>query len=96
MTIEVDRKIYSDSCISKCIYALSKEYGCCRTLNGEKETIEVFSRNPSTNEEEIRHVFLQTLNDYHLRDIIHHETDNIRTLLYAKAFAESDDNTEES
>ncbi len=34
---------------------------------------------------------LETLNDYKLRQIIEEETHDIRTILYAKAFADFDD-----
>ena len=48
-----------------------------------------------TEEETVRHLFLQTLNDYKAREIIATETKDIRTILYAKAFADCEDFDEE-
>lgn len=94
MTIDVDRTIYSDACISKCIYALSKEFDCQRSLHGAIESVKIQSRG-EMEEENVRHIFLQTLNDYKAREIIATETKDIRTILYAKAFADCEDFDEE-
>ena len=91
----IDRAIYSDACITKSIYALSKDYDCQRSLDGTKESVEIAPRDTSISEEEIRHKFIQTLNDYKAREIIASETKDIRTILYAKAFADCDDFDEE-
>lgn len=95
MIIRVDRTIYSDGCITKAVYALSKDYDCQRSLNGSIENIAITSHDNSATEEDIKHIFLQTLNDYKAREIIAEETKDIRTILYAKAFADSDDFDEE-
>lgn len=34
MEIKIDRKVYSDACISKAIYSLSKDYAISRNLEG--------------------------------------------------------------
>ena len=39
MEIRIDRKIYSDGCISKTVYALTRDFRCVRSLDGEMETI---------------------------------------------------------
>lgn len=91
----IDRTIYSDACITKTIYALSKDYDSQRSLSGTKESVEITSRKTSVPEDEIRHAFLQMLNDYKAREIITSETTDIRTILYAKAFADCDDFEEE-
>ena len=95
MTILIDRTIYSDVCVTKTIHALSKDYDCQRSLSGTKETVEIIPRDTSVSEEETRHAFLQMLNDYKARGIIASETKDIRTILYAKAFADCDDFEEE-
>lgn len=95
MTIDIDRTIYSDACITKSIYALSKDYDCQRSLGGTKESVEITPHNTSVSEEETRHAFLQMLNDYKAREVIASETKAIRTILYAKAFADCDDFDEE-
>ena len=94
MRIEVDREIYSDACITKCIYALSKDFDCQRSLLGTVESVEIQPRG-EMEEEKVRHFFLQTLNDYKAREIIATETKDIRTILYAKAFADCEDFDEE-
>lgn len=91
MTIIIDRNLYSDACISKCIYSFSGEFECQRTLSGETETIELFPCLPINEEEALKRRFLQRLNDYKLREIVIEETKDIRTILYAKAFADCKD-----
>lgn len=91
MDITVDRKIYSDICISKTVYSLSKIICCKRRIDGEIETIEVEFMSDSLADEMIERLFWQTLNDYKNREIIAVETKDIRTILYAKAFADCDD-----
>lgn len=90
MRIEVDREIYSDACITKCIYAVSKDFDCQRSLHGTVESVEIQPRE-EMEEGTVRHLFLQTLNDYKAREIIATETKDIRTILYAKAFADCED-----
>ena len=90
MTISIDRNIYSDACISKCIYSFSGEFECQRSLCGETETVEIIS-DATLSEEELTSRFLQRLNDYKLREIVIEETKDIRTILYAKAFADCDE-----
>ena len=92
MTLQIDRKIYSDSCISKVVYWLAEQYNIVRNLEGEQEflSIEGVSDEPS-----FKKSFFEKLNDYKLREIIEAETKDIRTILYAKAFGDFDDITEE-
>lgn len=91
MIIEVDRSVYSDACITKCVYALSNDLDCRRTLCGERERIEVSPRAVDLSPAEVQHLFLCTLNDYKAREVIATETHDIRTILYAKAFADCDE-----
>lgn len=91
MDIKIDRNIYSDACISKAVYSLSKDYTISRSLIGNIETLHI---KPSENEiksEDIEKNLFSSLNDYKLRQIIEEETHDIRTILYAKAFADFDD-----
>lgn len=90
MEIKVDRNIYSDACISKSIYALSDRYFIARSLEGTNEILCV-TGNTEYKEEDVEKEILTTLNDYKLRQIIEDETHDIRTILYAKAFADFDD-----
>ena len=90
MTLRLDRKIYSDSCISKVVYWLSSQYAIDRHLDGEEEIITIDGA-----DENFKSVFFEKLNDYKLREVIDAETKDIRTILYAKAFGDFDDITEE-
>lgn len=91
MKLEIDRKIYSDGCISKAIYSLAKDYAIERLLNGSVETLTISPINTNETEDRIKEKFLSYLNDYKLRQIIADETRDIRTILYAKAFGDFDD-----
>jgi His-Xaa-Ser system protein HxsD len=48
-----------------------------------------------SDEKQFRLEFFQKLNDYKLREQIDKETKDIKTILYAKAFGEFDELTEE-
>ena len=75
MTLDIDRNIFSDNCISTVVETL---------------TIDNVS-----DEKQFRLEFFQKLNDYKLRELIDKETKDIKTILYAKAFGEFDELTEE-
>ena len=92
MTLRIDRKIYSDSCISKVVYWLSDQYTIERRLEGDEELLFI---DGEIDEDQLRKIILEKLNDYKLRGIIDAETKDIRTILYAKAFGDFDDLTEE-
>ena len=96
MTIKIDRKIFNDSAISKTVYWLSGEFSFQRKLEGDSEFITITPKlGVSMNEQDIEMMFLDKLNDYKLREIITCETKDIRTILYAKAFADDDNLSEE-
>lgn len=96
MTIEIDRRIYSDSVISKAIYWLSGDYIIVRQLiDDNTELLTVSIDDSSISEESLKIRLMQTLNDFKLRQIIADETRDIKTILYAKAFAEDEDLSEE-
>ena len=92
MTLHIDRKIYSDSCISKVVYWLSDQYTIARHLDGNEEILVVEGVNEELHFKEILFV---KLNDFKLREVIEIETKDIRTILYAKAFGDFDNITEE-
>ena len=96
MTIEIDRRIYNDSVISKAIYWLSGDYIIVRSLlNDITESISITTKTGSISEQDLEVKLLQTLNDFKLRQIVADETRDIKTILYAKAFAEDEDLSEE-
>ena len=92
-SIDIDRQIYDETVISKAIYWHTANFVITRTVNKNTETI-VFQANKSdfseTEKERILQKFNQDLNDYKLRQIIEQETNDIRTILYVKAFANND------
>ena len=92
MTLDIDRNIFSDSCISTVVYWLSNQYTIQRSL---QESIETLTIDNVSDEKQFRLEFFQKLNDYKLRELIDKETKDIKTILYAKAFGEFDELTEE-
>ena len=92
MIIEVDKNIYSDIVISKVAYWLSSQYTVKRRVLNNLEEIEIIGSIENADILE-REVF-KMLNDYKLREIIANETREIKTILYAKAFAEDDNFSE--
>ena len=88
MTIQIDRNIYSDIVISKVVYWLSGKYIIKRKLLGNIEELDIKA---NENDSEItEEEFYCLLNDYKLRDIVAKETKEIKTILYAKAFADDE------
>lgn len=91
MTLQIDRRIYTDECISKAIYALAARYSFKRSLvSGVEEELIVVPKDDSEDNSVKTEVF-DSLNDYKLRCVIEKETHDIRTILYAKAFSECED-----
>lgn len=95
MTITVDKRIYSDSVISKAVYWLSGDFSIARRLIDEclEEITATALSDVAGTEFETR--FMQLLNDFKLRQIVADETRDIKTILYAKAFAEDEELSED-
>ena len=91
MTLRIDRRIYSDECVSKAIYALAGRYSFKRSLMSEDEEELIVTPKADTEEDTIKMDVYDNLNDYKLRCIIEKETHDIRTILYAKAFSDCED-----
>ncbi len=91
MIFRIDRRLYSDSCITKVVYWLSGQYAIDRHIDGDEEIITI----EGGNDKKLKEEFFEKLNDYKLREVIETETKDIRTVLYAKAFGDFDDITEE-
>lgn len=90
MKIQVDRNIYSDSCIDKAIYNLSDRFTIKRNLFSPttEELDVVLKGNSHADDSLIEETIIDTLNDFKLRDTIEKETHDIRVILYAKAFGD--------
>ncbi len=96
MIINIDRKIFDDSAISKTVYWLSSDFSFQRKLDGDTEIITILPKlGVDMNEQDIEMMFLDKLNDFKLRGIVANETRDIRTILYAKAFADDDNLSED-
>lgn len=91
MTLRIDRRIYSDECISKACYSLADKYSVERSLISETEELLNISSKANAVADATKETIIDRLNDYKLRCIIEKETHDIRTILYAKAFAECED-----
>ncbi len=95
MTVRIDRKIYSDSCISKSVYALADKYTILRSVDEQNEVLDVQTIGlEAGSEESVRKDIINTLNDFKLRCVIEEETKDIRTIIYAKAFADYTESSE--
>jgi len=92
MKIQIDRNIYSDSCIDKAIYNLSDRFSISRSLiSPTLEELSVVVKGSNYNDTMIERTVIDVLNDFKLRDTIEKETHEIRVILYAKAFGDFDD-----
>lgn len=92
MKIQIDRNIYSDSCIDKAIYNLSDRFSISRSLiSPTLEELCVVVKGSNYNDTMIERTVIDVLNDFKLRDTIEKETHEIRVILYAKAFGDFDD-----
>lgn len=92
MTISIDRNIYSDSCVSNVVYWLSASYTIQRGIEGSSEVLEI---DGVENEDAFKRDLFLRLNDFKLREIVESDTKDIKTILYAKAFGEFDNLSEE-
>ena len=92
MILKIDRAVYSDSCISKSVYALADKYSIQRSIEGNHEILVVLPQKTVDFDEDIaRREVIDTFNDFKLRCIIEEETKDIRTVIYAKAFSDYTD-----
>ena len=95
MIINIDKRIYPDDCISKAVYSMADKYVIERSyLSETEESITIIPKSNTANEV-VKGDLFNHLNDYKLRSIIEKETHDIRTILYAKAFADCDNVSEE-
>lgn len=95
MIVHVDKRIYSDECITKAVYSLSDVYAIKRSIVSDAQECLNITPLKSDGSESVENIIYARLNDYKLRTIIEKETHDIRTILYAKAFSDCDEITEE-
>lgn len=91
----VDTSIYNDHVISKVLYWLIESFYIEReSIGNSKEEITLEKKTgviPDTELPILKEKLNQFFIDFKTRDIINHETQNIRDILYIKAFANNDD-----
>lgn len=96
LKVILDKNIYSTEILHKCFYWYSSQYSVEISSIDEKWAIVVLSRiNDSTETwDSVIQKVKRDIIDFKLRDIVTKETQNIRDLLIAKAFAyyEEDEN----
>ena len=92
MNTTIDTRLYNDSVISKAVYWLSNDYIIKRQQYDEFN--EFITAVPKKGIHDVESVWqerlMQMLNDFKLRQIVADETRSIKTILYAKAFADDD------
>lgn len=95
VVLRVDTSIYRESVIDKVLYWWTRDYVIYRHNNPGTtiQTLVFSASSPITHEAfiQMRHKLSTDFIDYNNRAIIAAETGDLRNLLYAKAFAHSDD-----
>ncbi len=91
----VDTSIYNDHVISKVLYWLVESFYIEReSISNNKEQITLERKTGVISDTEL-HILKEKLNrdfiDFKTRDIVNRETQDIRDILYIKAFANDDD-----
>ena len=95
MRLSIDRKVYSDACISKSVYYLADRYTILRNIKDDSEILDITPLlKDLITEDKIITEITNTLNDFKLRDIIYEETKAVKTIIYAKAFSAYNDPNE--
>lgn len=91
----VDGAIYNDAVISKVLYWLIDAFYMERkSFENNRQQIVLEKKKGIISEDELYHLkekLNQDFIDFKLRDIVNAETQNIRDILYIKAFANSDE-----
>ena len=94
MTLDVDRRIFNDSVISKVVYLLSGDFTVVRQIiDADTERLSIPC--DEANEPALKQRITGLLNDFKLRQIVADETRDIKTILYAKAFSDDEDLSED-
>jgi His-Xaa-Ser system protein HxsD len=91
----VDISIFNEQVVSKMAYWLSEDYCIYWKQKSENEQILTLEKKEGIFLKQevnlLKNKVNQLLIDFKNRDIINHETKNIRDILYIKAFANNDD-----
>ncbi|MBX9188555.1 His-Xaa-Ser system protein HxsD [Bacteroides sp. K03] len=91
----IDTSIFSESVITKALYWYTEYFDIYWSKKSDSVHEIILKLKPNTNKsytfEYVASKFNQDLIDYKNRDLIMHETKDIRNILYVKAFANNDD-----
>ncbi|WP_455638525.1 His-Xaa-Ser system protein HxsD [Parabacteroides sp.] len=91
----IDASIFSENVITKALYWYTEFYDIYWSKKNDNVHEVILKLKPNTNKsypfEYVASKFNQDLIDYKNRDLIMHETKDIRNILYVKAFANNDD-----
>lgn len=91
----IDTSIFSESVITKALYWYTEFFDIYWSKKSDSVHEVILKLKPNTNKlytfEYVASKFNQDLIDYKNRDLIMHETKDIRNILYVKAFANNDD-----
>lgn len=91
----IDTSIFSESVITKALYWYTEFFDIYWSKKSDSVHEVILKLKPNINKsytfEYVASKFNQDLIDYKNRDLIMHETKDIRNILYVKAFANNDD-----
>jgi radical SAM pair-associated protein len=93
LTYVVDNRIFDKDVVQKCFYWYTGDYEVYFSiLNDNQQQITLHAKSDEIIDEDLLKLRINTdLNDYQLRAIVSQETNTIRELIIAKAFANFDD-----
>jgi len=91
----INTSIFNENVITKALYWYTEFFNIYWNKKSESVSVIILKVKPNTNKtytfEDVASKFNQDLIDYKNRDLIIHETKDIRNILYVKAFANNDD-----
>lgn len=90
-SMSIDTNLYSNNVIHKVLYWLSGSYVINTTSCESFVSVELSSKESTTNWQATEETISQMLCDFSLREVIAEETKDIRNILYIKAFSNLDD-----
>ena len=93
--LTIDTIVFNDTVVTKTLYWIQGYYFVFwNSLNGDIQNIVLERKDGTISDEDffkLKNQINQNLIDFKTRDIVNHETKNIRDILYIKAFANGED-----
>jgi His-Xaa-Ser system protein HxsD len=86
---KIDTEIYSAEIVGKISYWLGKQYIVSEEKDGKDYSFTIEKKNGFAINDwsKVKDEISRMCTDYRMREIIHQETKDVRTILYLKAFA---------